>query len=200
MDSIKQTRFFAQNYPQLQGLRAVPSALCLLVVTLWANLQRGPARDLTLPILVALACLVFYILVDQYYNRTYGKIKRTLTHAELFLQIAGAILALAAFIVDTSNIINISLLGLVFAVVYAFTGFWYWRPATVLFVITLALAAVLALLSLLPAVGIQDWWSLLGLKYSLLGYTFLFGVFGVLVGVIAHIYFIRSLPAAPGAK
>jgi hypothetical protein len=194
MNSIQQTRFFAQNYSQLQGLRAVPLGLCLLVITLWANLQHGPARDLTFPILVALACLVFYLLVDRYYNREYGKVKHSITRTELLLQAAGAVLALAAFFIDTRNVINISLLGLVFAVVFAFSAFWYWRLARVVFVINLILAIFLALLSLSPLVGIQEWWNLLGLKYSLLAYTFLYGVFGVLVGIILHIYFIRSLP------
>jgi len=198
MESIRQTRFFAKNYPQLQGLRAVPLALCLLVITLWANLQHGPARDLTMPILVALACLVLYILVDQYYNRVYGRVKRTISHTELFLQTAGIILALIAFFIDTRNAINISLLGLVFAVVFAFTAFWYCRPSAVVFTINLALAIILSLLSLSPLVGIEEWWSFLGLKYSLLGYSFLYGVFGVIDGVILHIYFIHSLPTTQG--
>lgn len=200
MNSIKQTRFFAQNYPQLQGLRAVPSGLCLLVITLWANLQHGPARDLTFPILAALVCGVFYILIDQYYNRVYGRVKRLYSHAELLLSAVCALLALVAFIIDTRNITNISLLGLVFAVTFAFTGYWYWRSAAVLFAVSLALSGLFAVLSLLPLVGIQDWWSLLGLKYSLLAFTFLFGIFGVLGGVISHIYFIRSLPASSEAK
>ena len=196
MNSVTQTRFLAQNYPQLQGLRAVPSGLCLLLITLWANAQRGPARDLTLPILIALACLALYVLIDQYYSRVYGQVKRTISRAELFLQATCAILALAAFFVDTRTTANFSLLGLVLAVSFAFTGFWYWRPATVLFAINLALAIVLVLLSLLPLLGIQDWWSLLGIKHSLLAFAFLLGIFGVIGGVVSHVYFVRSLPGA----
>lgn len=199
MDTLKQTRFFAQNYPHLQGLRAVPAGICLLVITLWANVQSGPASDLTHPLLVALACLVLYILIDQFYRRVYGKVKRTITHAELFLQAVCVALALAAFVADTSDTINISLLGLVFAVTFAFTGFWYWRPVTVLFVINLAVAVLLALLSLLPLVGIQSWWELLGIKHSLLAFTFLYGILVILGGISAHVYFIRSLPTAPEA-
>ena len=112
----------------------------------------------------------------------------------------GAVLALAAFIVDTRNIVDVSLLGLVFAVTFVFTGYWYWRSATVLFAFSLVLSAVFALLSLSPLAGIQDWWSLLGLKHSLLAFSFLFGVFGVLGGILAHIYFIRSLPASLEGK
>jgi len=199
MDSIRQTHFFAKNYPQLQGLRAVPPALCLLVITLWANLQHGPARDLTAPILVALACLMLYILINQYYNRVYGRVRRTISHLEFFLQTAGVILALTAFFIDTRNVIHISLLGLVFAVIFGFTAFWYCRPSPVVFTINLVLAIILALLSLSPLVGIQEWWSLFGLKHSLLGYSLLYGIFGVIDGVILHIYFIRSLPTTQEA-
>lgn len=200
MDFAKQTRFLTQNYPLLQGLRAVPSGLCLLVIALWANIQSGPTRDLTLPVLFSLVCLVFYVLVDQYYNRVYGKVKRATSHAELFLQIICAILALAAFIADSFGVTNVSLLGLVFAVLFAFTGFWYWRPATLLFAASLLLAGFLALLSLFPIVGTWDWWSPLGFKNSFLAFPFLFGVFSVICGVATHIYFIRSLPAAREAS
>ncbi len=200
MDIIKQTRFFAQNYPHLQGLRAVPSGLLLLVITVWANLQHGLARDLTFPLMVALACLVLYIVIDQYYNRVYGRVKRIISHTELFLTAIGGIMALAAFIFDTRNILNISLLGLVFAIAFIFTGFWYWRPATILFSINVILAILLALLSLLPLVNGQEWWSLLGFKSLLLAFTFLFGIFCVIGGIIAHIYFIRSLPTAQEAS
>ena len=107
MNSIQQTRFFAQNYPQLQGLRTVPLGLCLLALTLWSNIQRGPARDLTLPILLALACLVLYVLIDQYYNRVYGKVKRLYSHAELLWSAAGTVLALAAFVLDSLDLVEL---------------------------------------------------------------------------------------------
>jgi hypothetical protein len=198
MEAFYQARFFAKNYTQLQGLRAVPSGLCLLIITLWANLQQGPTRNLTLPILAALGCLLLYILINQYYNRVYGRVKRTMSRAEMSFQATCTILALAAFVVDTSNTINISFLGLVFAVVFAFIGFWYWRPVKALFATNLLLAISFALLSLLPLVGIQEWWTVLGLKHSLLAFTLMFGIFGVIGGVIAHYYFIRSLP--PGQE
>jgi len=200
MNSIQQTRFIAQNYPFLQGLRSIPSGLLLLAITLWANLQHGPARDLTLPLLIALGCLVLYILIDQYYNRAFGRVKRAIFHAEMFLQVVCAILALGAFIIDTTDHINISLLGLVFAVIFASGSFWYWRPVKVLFISNLSLAVFMALLSLLPVVGIRDWWSIFGLKHSLLAFSFLFGAFCVISGVVSHIYFVRSLPAIQEAS
>ncbi len=200
MNSIQQTRFIAQNYPFLQGLRAIPTGLLLLAITWWANLQHGPRRDLTLPLLIARGCLVLYILIDQYYNRALGRVKRLITHAEMFLQAICVVLALAAFAIDSSNRLQISLLGLVFALIFASGSFWYWRPVKVLFITNLALAVFMALLSLLPVLGVGDWWSIFGLKHSLLAFSFLFGAFGVIGGVVSHIYFVRSLPATREAS
>jgi len=195
MNSLKQTRYFAKNYTQLQGLRAIPLGLCLLLVTIWANRQQGPARNFTLPILAVLAGLILYLLIDRYYNRAYGKVKRKVTFADWIMEIALAGLALAAFIVDTREFFRISLLGLTLAVTFAANGFLYCRPATVLFIFNLVLAAGMALLSLAPMIGISNWWNFLGLNHPLLAITFLFGISVVISGMIGHIYFIRSLPA-----
>lgn len=196
MNQIKEVQFFAQNYPQLQGLRMLPPALLLLLLTIWANQQQGPATDLSLPLVLSAVCVLLYIGIDQFYNRTYGKVKRIITRPEWFISAAGMALALAAFILDTTNTLIISLLGLVFAGAFAATGFWYWRPARLLFSMNIVIAILIGALSLLPLVGYHNWWQILGLKHSLLAFTFLYGIFGILSGVIAHMYFIRSLPAA----
>lgn len=200
MNAITRTRFFAQNYPLLQGLRTIPVGICLLVITVWANGQDGPASDLTLPLMVSLGCVVLYILIDQYYNRTYGRVKRNITPGEIFLQVSSGLLALAAFVVDTSNLISISLIGLVFAATFALTGFLYWQPIKTLFMINLLLASAFAVLSVLPLTGVQEWWTLFGLKHSLLAFTILFGGFSVLAGIMSHIYFVRLLPSPQDAS
>lgn len=194
MNSVKRTRFFAQNYHQLQGLRAVPLGLCLLIVTLWANTQNGPASDLTFPLTASLFCLVLYILIDQYYNRVYGKIKLETSHAEWLLLAIAAILALAAFVIDTSNKTNFSFLSLVFAAVFAFSGFWYWRSSRLLLITSLIFALIFTGLGILSLTGVENWWSFVGLNYSLLALTSLYGIFCVLAGIISHIYFVKSLP------
>ena len=194
MNSVKQTRFFAQNYPQLQGLRAVPLGLCLLIVTLWANTQNGPASDLTFPITTSLVCLATYVLIDLYYNRVYGKVKRTISHAESLLEVTAGVLALAAFIIDTSNKTNFSFLSLVFAAVFAFNGFWYWRSSRLLLITSLIFALIFTGLGILSLTGVEDWWSFVGLNHSLLAITSLYGIFCVLAGIISHIYFVKSLP------
>lgn len=194
MNSIKQTRFFAQNYPNLQGLRAVPLGFCLLIVTVWANLQNGPARDLTFPITASLICLAAYMLIDQYYNRVYCKVKRTISHAEVLLQVTAGVLALAAFIIDTSNKTNFSFLSLVFAAVFAFSGFWYWRSSRLLLITSLFFALIFTGLGVVSLMGVENWWRFFGLSHSLLAFTSLYGIFCVLAGIISHIYFVKALP------
>lgn len=195
MNTINRTRFFTKNYPNLQGLRAIPPGLLLLILSLWANLLREAARNLTLPIAVSLICLTIYILIDRYYNRVYGKVKRSISHNELFISVIGGLLALAAFYNDTHNIINLSLMGLVFAIAFAFTGLWYWRPAKTLLYINIILAFSLIFLCFLPLITNQEWWRIFGFKSLLLAFTFLYGLFCMVSGIIAHIYFIKSLPS-----
>jgi hypothetical protein len=200
MNIVQQTRFFTQNYPQLQGLRTFPVGLLLLVITLWANIQHGPARDFTVPILAALVCLALYIVIDRYYNRVYGKVKRAVPHSELVWMAIYAVLALGAFIIDTSNLISISLLGLVFAFAFISASVWYWRPATILFSINVILAVLLALLSFLPLVTQLEWWRFFGFRSLLLTFTFLYSFLFMADGIIVHVYFIRSLPVIQEAS
>lgn len=199
MQPINQTLFLTKNYSNLQGLRALPAGLCLLLLSLWANAERGPARDLTLPILVVVACLFLFIIIDQYYKRTFGKVKRPYTHAELLLSGTGSILALAAFVADSDFGLNLpfSALGLVFAAVILGSSLLYWYQAKTLLFSNLVLGALVAILSILPLFGISNWWNALGIKHFLLAMTILFGIYIVVGGIIGHVYFVRSLPAMP---
>lgn len=199
MQHINQTLFLTKNYSNLQGLRAFPAGLCLLLISLWANTQHGPAQDLTIPILTVVACLFLFIITDQYYKRTFGKVKRPYTHAELFLSGACGILALAAFVADSDFGLNLpfSALGLVFAAVILGSSLLYWHQAKTLLFSNLFLGALIAILSILPLLGISDWWNVLGIKHFLLAMTILFGFYVILGGIIGHVYFVRSLPAMP---
>lgn len=199
MQSINQTLFLTKNCSNLQGLRAFPAGLCLLLISLWAYTQHGPARDLTIPILTVLACLFLFIIIDQYYKRTFGKVKGPYTHAELLLSGTCSILALAAFVADPDFGLNLpfSALGLVFAAVILGSSLLYWYQAKILLFSNLLLGALVATLSILPLFGISDWWNALGIKHFLLAMTILFGVYILVGGIIGHVYFVRSLPAMP---
>lgn len=199
MQSLKHTRFLTKNYSNLQGLRAIPSGLCILLVSLWANIQHGPARDLTLPILGAVACLILFLVIDRYYNRVFGKVKRIYSHAELLFSGLSCLMALAAFIIDSDLGLNLpfSTLGLVFAAVVLGSSVWYWVQAKTLLVSNLLLGVLIAILSVLPVFGVSDWWNTIGIKHFLLAMTMLFGIYIIIGGIVGHIYFIRSLPAMP---
>jgi len=41
MNTVKQVRFIATNFYNLQGLRAVPLGSCLVLVCFWANTLHG---------------------------------------------------------------------------------------------------------------------------------------------------------------
>jgi hypothetical protein len=202
MQSLTHTRFLTKNYSNLQGLRAIPYGLCILLVSLWANTLHGRASDLTLPILESAACLVLFLVIDRYYNRVFGKVKRTYSHAELFFSGLSGLLALAAFFVDSDFGLNLpfSTLGLVFAAVVLGSSVWYWVQAKTLLVSNLLLGILIAILSILPLFGVSGWWTALGIKNFLLAMTTLFGIYTILGGIIGHIYFIRSLPAIPEPK
>lgn len=197
MQSLKHTRFLTKNYSNLQGLRSIPYGLCILLVSLWANTLHGRANNLTIPILEAAACLVLFLIIDRYYNRVFGKIKRTYSQVELLLMGLSGLLALTAFIVDVDFDLNLpfSTLGLVFAAVILGSGVWYWyHQAKTLLISNLLLGVLIAIFSFLPLFGVSNWWNALGVKSFLLAMTILFGVYGIIGGIVGHIYFIRSLP------
>jgi hypothetical protein len=197
LPDIQKTRFLALNYARLQGLRVVPLGLLLFLVTLWANAQRGPARDFLLPVLAALSCAALYWAIDRYYRRAYGWVAAGPQPrlGEIVLSVAGGALGLAAFWVDVSFSLPVSLIGLLFSAGFVIefvrlarrAGRWY-APMTPLF------AALLLALSLLPALGAGEWWRWVGAKAEMLAICMAAGLVVTVSGVVSHLYFTRELP------
>lgn len=199
MKSIDQTRFLATNYLSLQGLRSIPLGLCFLLTCLWANSLFGiGAKDFTLPIVFVLGAALIYVLIDEYYKRTFGEVKRTLSarRMELILTIVLGTLAIGAFWVNISFELPFTPLGLVFAVVFLVDYPKANFPLNKLSVIKLVFSTCLVMLSILPLYSGIHWWNAFGIKSALLGISILFSVLAIAAGVIWHIYFINSLPAA----
>jgi hypothetical protein len=203
MNSTNQTRFLAANYSSLQGLRIVPFGLLLLVVSLWANGQQGPARDLSLPLTFLVILLVCYFAIDRYYRHVYGRVQRSPAslRTDYIITVAAAILALGAFILDSAEKVPISALGLLFALgsleeyirmSVRFQSRYYFPY--------LILSVLLALVSVLPLFGITGFWKVLGIKAPLLGISMVIGAIMILSGILAHIQFVRSLPAPKAAE
>ena len=197
MKSISQTRFLAENYSNLHGLKIVPLGACLLLISLWANRLHGPARDLSFPIIVLLGSLALSLAAAGYYRHSFGMLKQTssaqrLEHMEEF--ILGA-LALLAFWADGRFMLPVSLTGLVLAATLLAGKPKLSLPLNQYSTIKLGLFICLVLVSLAPLYSGMQWWQVLGIKSSLLGICMLAGAFITVEGLLWHIFFVRSLPA-----
>jgi hypothetical protein len=203
MNSVNQTRFLAANYSSLQGLRIIPFGLLLLVVSLWANGQRGQARDLSLPLTVLVILMVCYFAIDRYYRKVYGRVQRSASslRTDYAITAAAGLLALGAFVLDSAEKLPVSALGLLFAFgtleeyirmsVRYHSRYYY--PY-------LILSALLAGVSVLPLFGITGFWKALGIKAPLLGVSVVIGGIMILSGILSHIHFVRSLPSRKAAE
>ncbi len=198
MRSIHKTRFIAANYSNLQGLKAVPIGLLLLLVVLWANTQTGPASDLSLPLLLALGAAALLWAIGRYYRARFGRVEHTPRQKrfELILGVLGSALGLGAFILDTTLRLPFSLIGLAFAaaVVAEYLRMQWYAPGRYLLPLSLASFAVLLVVSILPLLGAGAWWLRLGLRVQLYGVLVVAGAVVALNGLVGHAYLTRQLP------
>lgn len=199
MEQFKRIRFVAANYSSLHGLKYVPMGLLAILMSLWGSTLRNPATDLTFPILIVAACGALYWAIDRYYAHTFGHIGRSNASVRLewLIQIAGSVLALAAFAVDVSLRLPVSTLGLVLAAVFLADYLRMTRFMRDRFLGFYPLLAVLMIgLSVLPLVGPADWWQAFGVKSPVLGVLLIYGLLVVIVGILIHLFLVKSLPPA----
>ena len=99
------------------------------------------------------------------------------------------------FLLDVSSKLPVSLVGLVFAAGLLADYFritWLVKGRYLLYY---PLGAVLvAGVSVLPLLGVPNWWQACGLAYQLLGITILIGMFTIIAGIWGHIFLTRTLP------
>jgi hypothetical protein len=198
MNTIKEVRFIATNFYNLQGLRAVPLGLCLVWLCFWANSLHGPARSFLVPTLSLTIALIINLAIDRYYLHTLGRVKRTpeSLRLEWLFSIVGGILALGAFWVDVSFKLPISTLGLVFATSLLADYIRITWLVKGRFLIYYPLGAILiAGVSVLQLLGVSDWWQAFGLRNQLLGIVVAFGLFSMIAGIWGHIFLVRTLPS-----
>jgi hypothetical protein len=197
MKDVKQTRFIATNYYNLQGLRMIPLGLCLVLVVLWANGIHGPTRDFLVPILVCAGSVVLVLAIDRYYLHTFGRVQRTpeSRHLEWLIGIIGGILALGAFVLDVSVKLPVSALGLVFSAGLAADYIRMTWLVNGRFLLYYPLGAILmAGVSILPLLGLPGWWLACGLKNQIIGIAMAIGIFTMIAGIWGHIFLVRTLP------
>jgi hypothetical protein len=197
VQNLKEIRFVATNYYNLQGLRTVPMGMCLVVVCLWANAQKGPASNLSLPLLCAAGLGILFFAIDRYYLHAFGRVQRTPESRRLEWVIGGVggVLALGAFILDTSLKLPVSTLGLVFAAGLLADYIRITWLVKGRFLLYYPLGAVLmAGVSVLPLLGVLDWWKAFGFKSQMLGIAIAIGIFTLIAGIWGHIFLARTLP------
>ena len=201
MPNLEKIRFITVNYSRLQGLKAVPSGMLLLLVVLWTNGQKGPARDLTLPLLWLFIGVILYGGIDWYYRRTYGRVEptRRALWADVILSTVFSLVALGAFAIDMEFKMPVSIFALVFAAGLLADYFRMLRlagvkslaifPAGLVCIIEMALSAFLPLLGE-PAFAAIGFRSPLFLVYAV------DGIITVVYGIAGHLYLVRSMPPA----
>lgn len=194
MQDFQKVRFITINYSNLQGLRAIPISLLLLLIVLWVNLQKGPARDFTVPILIGLSAAILYWWIDRYYKSHYGRVERTTRQQrfEYALGVLGGLSGLVAVIIDFTYKLPVSMVGFVFtaAILVEFlrtfrfskSVYYFWQ-AVVSFTILLAV-------NFLPLLGWKNWGQVLGMRDNFLAVLVVTSLVILIAGLCGHVFFI----------
>jgi hypothetical protein len=196
MKDLKEIRFVATNFSNLQGLRTVPISLYLVLICLWANTIHGPARDFLVPVLGLAGTLILLFAVDRYYRHTFGRVQRTpeSRRLEWLVSAIGGIIALAGFWLDVYVKLPVSLLGLAFSISLLADYIRITWLVKGRFLIYYPIGAILlALVSILPLLGVSHWWLLFGLRSQLLGLSIAFGIYMIFASLWGHIFLVRTL-------
>lgn len=196
MQDLKMIRFVTGNFSQLQGLRMVPVGLMVLLVSFWANTLGSHKGSLLVPLVLFGASILAYLLVDRYYSRTYGRVRqdRKLWRKDMFLGLAGAILALVAFWVEVIFRFQYSLVGL--AVVAGLIADYFranWRLGWRELWYYPVMAVVMLVLSLAPLIAGAEFWPSIGVKMPVYGILMAAGIMIVLIGFWSHSYLAHTL-------
>jgi hypothetical protein len=201
MSDLEKIRFITLNYSRLQGLKAVPPGLLLILVLLWTNAQKGRARDLTLPIAWLFVCVLLYALIDWYYHGTFGRVEQTGPSLIVDVVLATALggVALGAEILDGKSWIPISIFPLVFALGLMLDYVRMCRLAGVkhltIFPAGLAFIGLIALSAFLPLLGAGTLKEF-GFRSPLFLVYAVDGILIVLFGLAGHLFLVRSMPRA----
>jgi len=187
---------FTSNFPNLQGLRAIPVGFFLLIVVVWANQQVGNSRDLTLMIIVAAAMVAFYWFVDRYYKLAFGIVEQTPRKKLKDFGISGAagVLGLASFILDGALDLPLSLLGLLWMALLIFDGARIARAMPrKTFPFFWIFAFLIGIISILPLFGLRNWWLIFSFTEQMLAILAVVSLITLINGLLWHAFLIRNL-------
>lgn len=198
MNTIKEIRFITTNYYNLQGLRLVPLGLLLVYVCIWANGASYPIEPsyFTSLILVMVITLLAALGVDRFYKRFFGVVKQTpeSRNLEAMLWFVGGILATAAFWLDVSFSLPLSLVGLVagLGLIADYLRITWLVKGRFLLYYPIG-AVIIMIISLLPVFGLPGWWHVFGLRAQMFAIAFSLGIFTLIAGICSHLSLIKSL-------
>lgn len=193
---MKDTKFLSVNYSALHGLNAVPSGLCLFLISLWVNVVQYPIKNYLLPIVLVLGFIILSLVINRYYKNTYGEVKPILDRRRFnwIAQLICGLLGLVAFWVDVTQELPISFIGLLFALIFLFDKPMVSMPLNKFSTVRLVTSICIFLVSIASLFLGRNMWNILGVRENIVGVIMVIGVLIVMQGVIWHIFFVKSLP------
>ena len=195
MKDLERMRIIAAHYRSLQGLRMLPWFLWLLLISAVNPILGLPQGQLDYQCLLVIPGIaipwVSSKLIGDYYDRIYGQVEGLPPRNRLLEVLANILFIVIAYIgsvIDTSEWLPISVVGLIMAA--GFVIGW-WRAGR-LPTHMLVLAVMLVVLSLLPLTGIpadSHWTDLFG------GFviSIVLGSVMTIGSVLNHIVLLRNL-------
>lgn len=198
MKNLNEIRFVATNYLNLQGLKMVVIGIFGILVVLWGNNLKYPisAQSWVMLGLVMVVSMAIYYGFDRYYLHNFGRVKRTpeSKRLEWLVGLLCGILVIGAFWLESSYKYRFSMIGLVFGVGLLIDYIritWLVKGRHLLYYpVGIILAIVL---SLLPLLGLPQWWKFIGIRGEALGIGLFVGIFSIFAGIWGHIYLVRTL-------
>lgn len=200
MDTTARIRFIVTSFSSLQGLKASLIGFYLLAISLWSNYQPGPNSDLSLPIVTTIIVIVLALLLKHYYDHTFGVVEPRKTHRRLetLVNLLLILISLGAFILDATEKLPVSMVGIVLALALlgdALRMLWLAKfSMDSLIGFYIAAAALAFAVSFLPMFA-GDWLESLGFHASFSAVMSAIGLILILLGMLSHFHLVRLFPA-----
>lgn len=193
MDNLYRIRYVTKNFGALQGLKMVPFGLFFLAMGVgWL----GEQGDLSLSLPAFALTLLAYWLIGRYYTRSFGLVNsgRENFVKDFLLPLTLVLVLWLAAAVDYWVRLPVSIFGLTLAAVILV---WWWLQEQRTRVHYAMMAGLIALISLLPLMGIKEGWSIIKPPGTL--FHLLLGLIFVIGGILDHLLLMNNLDSRRSA-
>ena len=195
MQDLKRIRSVTGSYGELQGLRKLPVALFVLVVSLIYFVWDPAPGNLDGLILIVPGVAAAWWLsrrIGRYYDAAFGQVQPIpRSRRDRIEAIVLALLAYGAFCLDTMALVPVSVLGMAMAV----TMLYEWWKAGRFRTHYLVAAALFVVVALLPSIGVLS--DVLIRRGGAWFILVLLGAIGVIVAILDHLLLARTLKPLP---